>query len=310
MELVLPKAIKRFQRASARYALVVFTWLFSCLPYWFVEPITRVFIVVAYRFIHRQRQIAEESLTIAFGKEKSVEEIQRITKACFMNLGRGMTELFYFMAHPNKFVNKISYEGLEYLDEAIKQGKGVVALTAHFGNFPLMMLGVAQKGYKVSTIIRPIRDAVLNQYLFEKRKNLGLSTVYSIPRRECVRNALKSLQNNEVLFILGDQNFGNGRGVFVDFFGQKAATGAGPIVFAQRTKALIIPMFIVRQPDDTHKVIIEKPMNIEEGVDDRDTMVKNMSRITQVMEKYIRRYPHEWAWMNRRWKSRPAEEKG
>ena len=75
-----------------------------------------------------------------------------------------------------------------------------------------------------------------------------------------------------------------------------------------RTGAPILPVFTVRQPDDTHKIIIEPPFNIKEGRDDKDTIFINTSRITQIIETYIRRYPQEWGWMHRRWKSRPAGE--
>jgi len=114
------------------------------------------------------------------------------------------------------------------------------------------------------------------------------------------------LRQNELLFIPLDQNFGNGGGVFVDFFGQKAATATGPVVFAMRTKAPIVPMFVIRQKDDTHKIMIEPPLKLEELTDDKEMIQRNTAKITQVIERYIRQYPQEWSWMHRRWKSRPG----
>ena len=105
--------------------------------------------------------------------------------------------------------------------------------------------------------------------------------------------------------IGGMQPFGSSGGVFVDFFGQKAATATGPVVFAMRTKAPIVPMFVVRQKDDTHKIIIEPPLKLEEPADDKTMIQRNTEKITQVIERYIRKYPQEWGWMHRRWKSQP-----
>jgi Lauroyl/myristoyl acyltransferase len=91
------------------------------------------------------------------------------------------------------------------------------------------------------------------------------------------------------------------------FFGTKAATATGPVVFAMRTKAPILPMFIVRQKDDTHKIIIEPPLYIEEKEDYKETLIYNVARITKIIENYIRKYPQEWGWIHRRWKSRPVK---
>lgn len=298
---------KNFKRVTARYGLWAAAWLLERLPYTAVRCFARFLVGVGFRFTIRQRRIAEESLRIAFGCEKSQKEIHQITRRCFANLGRGMVEMLYFMAHPDLADRKVFFEGKEHLDNALARGRGVIAVTAHFGNFPLMMLYCARQGYKVSAIIRPARDEDLEKYLFRRRRECGVATVYAVPRRECVTSALRALADQHVLFIPLDQNFGSQGGVFVDFFGQKAATATGPVVFARRSKAPIVPMFIVRQKDDAHKIIVEPPLELAEGGDENETVLINTARITQLIEQYIRRYPHEWGWMHRRWKSRPVE---
>ena len=145
------------------------------------------------------------------------------------------------------------------------------------------------------------------EYLLEQRTKMELKTVYAVPRRECVSNSLKVLRENELLFIPLDQNFGSDAGVFVDFFGQKAATATGPVVFALRTKAPILPMFIIRETEDRHKIIIEPPLVLEEHAHEEEMISMNTAKLTRIIERYIRRYPHEWGWMHRRWKSRPAQ---
>lgn len=304
--MLLKQQIKIFKRTLARYGLFFFARVFDRLPYGLVRSLMHALIAVGFRLTIKQRQIARESLGIAFGQEKTPEEIERIIHQCFKNLGKGMVEMLYFMSHPDLTERKVFFEGKEHLDKALAQGKGVIALTAHFGNFPLMMLYCARQGYKVNAIIRPTRDEELERYLLRRRSESGVKTIYAVPRRECVLNALKALAHNEILFIPLDQNFGSHGGVFVDFFGQKAATAAGPVVFARRTGAPIVPMFIVRQDDDTHKIIIEPPFPLEEGPDENAVIYFNIARITQLIERYIRRYPHEWGWMHRRWKSKPS----
>ena len=111
------------------------------------------------------------------------------------------------------------------------------------------------------------------------------------------------------MFVLLDQNFGSQGGIYVDFFGQKAATATGPVIFALRTGAPIVPMFTIREGKEKHRVIIEEPMELIKKETDEETIYFNTVRITNLIEKYIRKYPDERGWMHRRWKSRPKEER-
>jgi len=279
------------------------------MPIFIIRGISRILLAIGFAFTVKQKEVSRESLNIAFKQEKSPREIEEIVRKCFFNLGQGIIEMIYYLSHPKEVADKITFEGREYLDEALKKGNGVIAVTAHFGNFPLMMLYCAQLGYNVSSIIRPARDEKIEKFLLQKRTEAGLNTVYAVPRRECVAQSLKVLRANEILFVPLDQNFGANSGVFVDFFGQKAATATGPVVFATRTNSPILPLFIIREEGNCHKIIVEPPMEMEEKGNEKDTLYYNTAKITKIIEQYIRRYPHEWGWMHRRWKSKQLEEK-
>ena len=148
-----------------------------------------------------------------------------------------------------------------------------------------------------------MHDARVEKIFLEKREKYGVRTIYSQPRNECVNNTISALRNNELVFIPIDQNFGTG-GVFVNFFGKKAATATGPVILAQRTKAALVPCFILRQPGDKHKIIFEPELELTEGKDPQDTVLINIQRLTDIIEAYIRKYPAEWGWINRRWNNR------
>jgi KDO2-lipid IV(A) lauroyltransferase len=300
--------MKKFKRASARWGIFFATGLFNHLPYSVVRFIMNGFLFIGYILIVKQKRLTMESLEIAFGKEKNAKERKAIARACFRNLGQGMMELIYFMGHPIMIKKNIRVEGQEHLEKALAQGKGVIAVSAHFGNFPLMLLYFAQIGYKTNAIIRQTRDEIVEKYFLKLRTSLGLNTIYAHPRITCVNTSIKVLRDNQILFIPLDQNFGSAGGVFVNFFGQKAATATGPVVFAKRTGAPIVPMFIVREKKDIYKVIIEPPMAFEEKDTDEETIYVNTAKITQTIERYVRKYPSEWGWMHRRWKSKPPEQ--
>jgi len=150
--------------------------------------------------------------------------------------------------------------------------------------------------------MRSMRDARMEKMFLEKRVKLGIKTIYSQPRNICVSSTISTLRENGIVFIPIDQNFGTG-GVFVDFFGRKAATATVPVVLAQRTKAALVPCFIIRQADDTHRIVFEKQLELIESKDSAQTITVNIQRLTDIIEKYIREYPAEWSWIHRRWKS-------
>ena len=298
---------KAIKRAFARQAFYFFSGFFRILPYSVVKAMTNFIIAVAFFFVKSKRAIAKESLDIAFGNTISDEDKKRIIKTCFANLGRAAIELMYFTDHPEMIREKVSFEGKERLDNVLKQGKGAILVSAHFGNFPLMLLRLVQEKYPTNGIMRQSRDEIIEKDFLAMRNRFGLKTIYSHPRTECVNQSLKVLRNNELLFIPLDQNAGAKGGVFVEFFGQPAATATGPAVFAMRTGAPIVPIFTMREVDDRQKIIIDEPFYIEEKEDDAATILACTIKITQIIEKYIRRYPHEWGWMHRRWKTRPKE---
>ena len=264
---------------------------------------------LGYLIARKHRRLALESLTVAFGKDKSKREIEQIARDCFSYMAKGAVELMFLMERPQLLKKRVKLVGRENLDYALSRDKGAILISAHFGNFPLMLARLSLEGYKTAGIMRPMRDSRVEKFFQEKRLKLNIKTIYSQPRKACVDASIRSLRNNELVFIPIDQNFGAG-GVFVDFFGRKAATATGPIVMAKRTGAVIIPCFITRQKDDTHKIIFEPPLDLEEGKDGKNSILINTQKLTDIIESYIRKYPAEWSWVHRRWKSRPDLEGG
>ncbi len=262
---------------------------------------------IGYTFAKRQRNIALDSLSKAFGKDLPRQKLEAIARDCFRDMAKSALELLFLMDRPGLLKRSVSFKGLDNLKAALLRGKGAVLVSAHFGNFPLLMAKLALEDYDISGIMRPMRDSRVEKLFMEKRQRLKVKTIYSQPRDTCVNATIQSLRANGLVFIPLDQNFGTA-GVFVDFFGQKAATATGPVIFAQRTDAALIPCFIVRKPDNTHEIIFEPQLELEEVKEGQNAVRINVQRITDVIERYIRKYPHQWGWIHRRWKSRPKEE--
>ncbi|MBF0490345.1 MAG: lysophospholipid acyltransferase family protein [Candidatus Omnitrophica bacterium] len=305
-------ANKQLKKDLARFSFYFFTSLFKVMPYCFVSFISGALVTIAYWVLKRMRKHAMETLQMAFGHEKSPAELKRICKACFNTLGKGFIELAFFVFHPKMITQKMTFRGnsKENLDAALKEGKGIVAVTAHFGNFSLMFAFLAQMGYPTHAIMRPSRDEKLEQPLEDLRTQVGLKTIYTMPRMQCVSQTIRALRNNEIVLIPMDQNNGSKAGVFVNFFGRPSGTASGPAIFAMRTGSPIVPIFTVRTGKDTHEVMVEPFFYLEKKSTDEETVQYNIQKITTIIETYIRKYPEEWGWMHRRWKSQPKVPQG
>jgi len=271
------------------------------LLYGFASGIARIGYVCAVK----QRKIALASLQIAFGSQKSEAEREQIARQCFAYMAKSSIELMYLIDKPAVMKKQVRLVHKERLDQALAAGKGVVLVSAHFGNFPLLLGRLCLEGYRAGGIMRPMHDARVEKIFVKKRKRYGVRTIYSQPRKECVDETIRALRQNEIIFIPIDQNFGTG-GVFVEFFGIKAATATGPAIFAQRTGAALLPCFILRQPDDTHEIVFEEPFWVPEGVRGEEAVFTVIQDLTYIIESYIKKYPAEWGWIHKRWKSKPS----
>jgi KDO2-lipid IV(A) lauroyltransferase len=299
------KLLKSLNRFLAWFGLNTCLGIVRVIPASYLYAFANNIASLAFIFAAKQRKIALNSLSIAFDQEKSPAEIKKIAKDCFVYMAKSAVELMFLMDKPFLLKERTAIVGKENLDKALACGNGVILVSAHFGNFPLLLGRLAMDGYKAGGIMRPMRDAGVEKIFLKKRDKFGVKTIYSQPRNECVNNTISALRNNELVFIPIDQNFGTA-GVFVNFFGKKAATATGPVILAQRTKAALVPCFILRVPGDKHKIIFEPALELKEGQDVQDTILINIQRLTDIIEFYIRKYPAEWGWIHRRWKSKPG----
>jgi len=244
-----------------------------------------------------------ENLRSCLGIKKQ-REVVDIAKKCFQNWGKSVIEVMQFSKLTREEVNRlVVFEGRENLDLALKAGRGVVLLTAHFGNWELLGASLTLNGYPLNVIAREVRSEKLQKFIESHREAVGMKAIY---RGASVKNGLRCLKRNEILGILSDVDTKTDGG-FVDFFGQLAYTPIGPAAIALKTQSLVVPAFIIRQPDDTHRAIIEKPLKLQiTGQKDVDIRV-NTQLFTKLIEYYIRKYPAQWIWMHPRFKTRPSD---
>jgi len=260
------------------------------------------FATVAFFLLRRGRKIALNNLHLALGSEKSEGEIKQICLNNFKNIGKNMMETAYCSHQEDGYSRRlVSLEGEEYLEEALKQGKGVIAISAHLGNFPLMCVRLANEGYPISAVARISKNAKVLEPITSFMESVGMEYIPTKPRLTCVSRCLNALKRNRILFVQIDLNAPTTE-AWVDFFGYLVPTFKGSVVFSLRTGAPILPMFIVRNPDDLHKIIIHPPFRLSATGNTEQDITSNIARLTKIAERMIRDYPEQWWWAIPRFK--------
>jgi KDO2-lipid IV(A) lauroyltransferase len=251
------------------------------------------------------RRIGMVNLGIAF-PEKSIAERRRILRGSFLNLGRMAAELVR--------LPRMTAEGLKrmvrFADEdwwqwAISQERdtGGLILSGHFGNWELLVFAHGMRGHPVHLVHRAIANPLVDRWLEGLRARAGTRLVR---KHHAAGEVLRALHDRGLLVLPFDQNSVRGLGVFVDFFGLPASTNSGLARIALRSGAPVVPAFIVRQGRRAEHVVHVLPlMRVERTGDMAEDVRRATQEFSAVFEEMVRRYPEQWLWMHKRWKTRP-----
>ena len=259
---------------------------------------------LTYYLLARERNRALEHLSIAFPSEKNLSEKRKIAKRCFQNLGKNGVEFVNFNRIKKDLDRSITIEGKKHLDDALAQGKGVIWLTAHLGNWELLASYIAHKGYPLSVVARMANDKRFNRLLVNMRKRESVDVILR-ESPSAGRQILQVLKNRGILAMLIDQDT-KVKGVMADFFGRKANTPAGPAILARRRTVPVLTGFILRETNRKHRIVVCPPFEIVRTDDRQRDLEVNTERFNKVIEQHIRAYPEQWVWMHRRWRRETA----
>jgi len=254
----------------------------------------------------RLRHVGMRNLKLAF-PEKTRRERARILRGVFTSLGRQLAEVCLFPTYTLENVGKVVvYDGFENFERALARGKGVLFLTAHLGGWELSAFTHSLYGHPLHIVMRPLDNVYLDSLMRRYRTMHGNSTV---DKDDFVRGLLSAMKAGETVGILMDTNMTPPQGVFTDFFGIPACTASGLARIALRTDATVVPGFTVWDPGlRKYRLRFDPALKlIRTGNDDAD-VVANTALFTKVIEEYVRKYPDQWLWVHRRWKTRPAGE--
>jgi len=291
-------------RQRLEYALA---WLlFRCIGI-LPRPIARTAAILlgwsVYLLHGRLRRVGMRNLELAF-PEKNKSERRKILRGTFTSIGRQLAEVSLFPRYTKENVGQvIVYDGFENYERAHSRGKGVLYLTAHLGAWELSAFAHSLQGHPLRIVMRGLDNPYLDALVQGYRTMHGNSL---IDKDNFVRGLLAAMKGGETVGILMDTNMTPPQGVFVDFFRIPACTASGLARIALRTDAAVVPGFTVWDPVlRKYRLRFEPALKLIRTPDEEGDVVANTAQFTKIIEDYVRRYPDQWLWVHRRWKTRP-----
>ena len=263
-----------------------------------------IFALTVYLLHFRLRQVGMRNLELAF-PEKSGRKHAQILRGEFTSLGRQLAEVCKFPQYSIENIDEIVvYDGFENYERALARGKGVLFLTGHIGGWELSAFTHSLHGHPVHIVMRPMDNVYLDRLIRGYRTLHGNKTV---DKDDFVRGLLGAMKQGETVGILMDTNMTPPQGVFVDFFGIPACTATGLARIALRTDAALVPGFTLWDPGlGKYRLRFDPALELIRTNDIEADVIANTQLFTKVIEDYVRRYPEQWLWVHRRWKTRPA----
>jgi len=291
------------------------------LEYWLVVSIARVLgwmprglariwagllAATVYRVFGRLRRVGTRNLEMAL-PDVGPEERQRILRGVYKHLGWQLVEFCRMTSYtPENSRDWMHTEGLQHYLDAQARGKGVLVITAHLGAWELSSFYHSMMGHPMGMIIRRLDNRPLDAFVNGIRCMHGN---YVLHKDDFGRGLLTAMRSGGTVGILMDTNMTPPQGEFVKFFGIDACTGTGLAHIARKTGAAVLPGFMLWEPAQKRYVLHFGPeVQIPHTDNVPADIVAGTQLCTAAIETWIRRYPDQWLWIHRRWKTRPAGE--
>lgn len=254
----------------------------------------------------RLRRVGERNLQLAL-PELSASERRQILRSLYRYLGWQLVEFCQMPYYTRENTqHTIRIEGLEHYLAAEALGRGVLVLTGHLGAWELSSFYHSLVGHPMGMVIRRLDNRRLDEFVNGIRCMHGNRVLH---KDDFARGLLTAMHQGETVGILMDTNMTPPQGEFVRFFGVMACTASGLARVALKTGAAVLPGFMVWEPKE-HKYVLHFGARLhfaETGNNEADALAATQ-QCNDVLEAWIRRYPEQWLWIHRRWKTRPPGE--
>lgn len=284
------------------YLLVKFFYLiFCCIPFSLSHYFAKVFAFLINHIARYRKDLVKQNLKTAFPKLNK-RELRQIVNGVYYNFACFVVELLQGWRLTEEFFNKnFIIHNWDVIEDALSENKGLILLTGHLANAEWVGSYVCSRIANVHAVMKPLHNPYLNNFIINVRRNLGFKLLYT---KDAYKKGLILLRDRGVLALITDQDVRE-KGIFVDFFGVPASTPKGVAVLHLKTGAPMVIVICVRRSWGRFDLYCEP---VSSGRDFKLNK-KNIFTVTQaytsILEKWIRKYPEQYLWFHKRWKTKP-----
>ncbi|MEJ5330449.1 MAG: hypothetical protein WHT07_09880 [Desulfobaccales bacterium] len=258
-----------------------------------------------YRLDRRHREIVRRNLAFAYGEELSPKERERVAREVFRQFARFALELAELAVLPLPVIKKkVVIVGQEHFQAALAEGKGLIAIAAHAGNWEYTVVGQGLQYGSVAVVARELSQPWLRPLARRLRERCGN---VMINKQGGLKDILSHLKQNRIVGIVIDQNTAPGEGLLVDFFGKPARTTPVAAILARRRGVPVLPVFSRRLPDGRHLLAFLPRLPLEKTDDVEADIRHHLQEQSRAVEAWVRAAPEQWLWLHRRWKNQFPE---
>lgn len=250
----------------------------------------------------RHAAVAADNLRRAF-PDWTEERIWQTARGVYSHFGAVLLDILWMDGRPVEALRKaFTFEGTEHMRTALARGRGVIVVTGHVGNWESHGVVHGSLFGPMGLVARPLDNPDLDRRLCRFRERTGNPVIY---KRRALVQVMKALRDRKAVAILVDQNVQEQDGIFVDFFGRKAATTTVAAALAVKTDCALVPAYTILGPDGRYRAIYE-PAIAWQATGDRQADVAVLTQaVTARIEAWVRETPEQWLWIHRRWKTQP-----
>lgn len=278
---------------------ILFSLCFRLLGLNLSRKFAAILAFVFFYLIPIRKKVVFNNLKIAF-PENDYRTNKKLAFKIYLSFAITLVEIMYLpYMKKEKLINAVKCSNPELIVEKFKEGKGVILLSSHYGNWEFGAISVAiQVQLPFSVIVKPLRNPLVYEWMNNARTKFGNEVV---PLGISIRKTYQTLKEKKIVAMVADQR-GPREGVMVDFFGKKVSVYTGPAALALKTGAPLICGIAVRDKDYKYKMVFVEisQHNLPDGEEEK--ILEISRRYTSYLERVIRGNPEQWLWMHNRWK--------
>ncbi len=283
-------------------SFTIFQFLVKNTPSFIQNPILNSLSFFAYLIDKKHKKIAKTNLDFAFENTLSKREKEKIIKRCYKNLIYNLADFIKNQGISKKeLLKKVTIKNEHIVKEAIKSGKKIIFITAHYGNWELTGLFVGAFYGPLTVVGRRLDSKIMDKILKKNREQFNIKVV---DKMGAMRELVKDIKRNRKIGLLVDQNTASNEGELIKFFGKEARHTPSAAILARKFDALIIPVFITTDDFKKYTLTFYEPIQTQKTDNPKQDILKSVQAQAQITEKVIRQKPQEWFWFHKRWKNR------